>query len=240
MQFGDYALWQAQRLAEPEMREQLDTWIEHLRGAPAVIDLPTDRPRPAIQTYNGAWHELRLGTELTGSIKALANSHNTTLFMVLLAIFDLLLQKYSGQTDIVVGTPIAGRQRSELDNLIGMFINTLCLRTDLDGNPQFDELLRRVKQVSLHAYANQETPFEKLVEELQPERDVSHPPIFQVLFVLQESLAEHIEFEGLEVTPLDFELGSAKFDLSMFLVELPDGLTVSIEYNTDLFAPETV
>jgi amino acid adenylation domain-containing protein len=212
VQFADYAMWQQNRLLEPDIQETLSYWKEKLANAPAILDLPTDRPRPAVQTFNGAWHELKLSAELTTELKALANSHNATLYMVLLAAFNLLLGRYSGQSDIVVGSPIAGRQQTELENLIGFFINTLVLRTDLDGNPSFTELLRQMKTTALEAYAHQELPFEQLVEELQPVRDTSYAPLFQVMFILQNAPASQTPFAGLESSPMLFEFCTAKLD----------------------------
>jgi amino acid adenylation domain-containing protein/non-ribosomal peptide synthase protein (TIGR01720 family) len=240
IQYADFAVWQRNWLVGAELDRQLSFWAEHLADAPELLQLPTDHPRPAIQTFTGAHLNRNLGLGVRDALKQLAGDADVTLFMLLFAAFDILLSRYSGSDDIVVGTPIAGRNRSEIEGLIGFFVNTLVLRTDLSGNPRFMELLERVRRAAMAAYDHQDLPFEKLVEELQPEREISHPPIFQVLFVLQESLAEHIRFEGMEVTPLDFELGTAKFDLSMFLVDLPDGLTASIEYNTDLFEATTI
>ena len=177
MQFADYAAWQEQRLAQDDIATTLDYWRDKLTGAPAVLDLPTDRPRPAVQTFNGAWHELRIPADIATQLKELANTQNATLYMVLLAAFNVLLSRYSGQTDIVVGSPIAGRQQAELENLIGFFINTLVMRSDLDDNPAFTDLLTQVKTTSLDAYANQELPFERLVEELQPVRDTSYATV---------------------------------------------------------------
>jgi len=240
VQYPDFAIWQRGWLAGDELKRQLGYWEHYLSGAPALLQLPTDYPRPAIQTFNGAHINRTLPKELGAQLRELSEAEDATLFMTLLTAFSTLLNNYSGSDDIVVGTPIAGRTRSEIEGLIGFFVNTLAMRINLAGDPAFVDALSRVRRAALDAYAHQELPFEKLVEELQPDRDTSHPPIFQVLFVLQENLSDHIEFHGTEVTPLDFELGSAKFDLSMFMVEFPEGLTASIEYNTDLFAPATI
>ena len=240
VQFGDYALWQQQRLQQADLQSQLDYWKDHLAGAPGVLDLPTDRPRPAIQSYNGAWHELRLGRATTKALKELANSSNATLYMVLLAAFNVLLHRYTAQTDIVVGTPIAGRQRTELDNLIGMFINTLSLRTQLDGNPPFSKLLEQVKTTALNAYANQEAPFEKLVEELHLVRDTSYAPLFQVMFILQNAPTTRNAFSDLQTEQVLFEFGTAKLDLTLSMEERGSELVAYFEYNTDLFDAATI
>ena len=240
IQYADFAIWQRGWLAGEELRRQLSYWEEQLDDAPALLALPTDRPRQSVQTFNGAHINLTLSRELGDRIRELAGAEDATLFMTLLAAFNTLLARYTGTDDIVVGTPIAGRNRTEIEGLVGFFVNTLAMRTDMSGDPDFIEVLRRVRRTALGAYAHQEIPFEKLVEELQPDRDTSHPPLFQVLFVLQENLSDHIAFHELEVTPLDFELGSSKFDLSLFMVEFPEGLTASIEYNTDLFDAATI
>ncbi|MGI9309603.1 MAG: amino acid adenylation domain-containing protein, partial [Gammaproteobacteria bacterium] len=240
VQYPDFAVWQRGWLAGDELNRQLAYWEDYLAGAPALLQLPTDHPRPAVQTFRGAHISRALPEHLSERLRELSEAENATLFMTLLTAFSALLTRYSDSEDIVVGTPIAGRTRSEIEGLIGFFVNTLAMRTDLSGDPSFVTALGRTKAAALGAYAHQELPFEKLVEELQPDRDTSHPPIFQVLFVLQENLSDQPEFRDMKVTPLDFELGSAKFDLSMFMVELPEGLTAAIEYNTDLFEPETI
>ncbi|MCP4927635.1 MAG: amino acid adenylation domain-containing protein [Gammaproteobacteria bacterium] len=240
IQFADYAAWQQQRLQEPVMGETLAYWKEQLAAAPAVLDLPTDRPRPAVQTHNGAWHGLHLSAELTTALKSLANTHNATLYMVLLAAFNVLLGRYSGQNDIVVGSPIAGRQQTELENLIGFFINTLVLRTNLDGSPRFTELLEQLKTTALEAYAHQELPFEQLVEELQPVRDTSYAPLFQVMFILQNAPASQTPFTGLDTAPMLFEFGTAKLDLTLSMEESDGELIAYFEYNTDLFDADTI
>ncbi|NOR18955.1 MAG: amino acid adenylation domain-containing protein, partial [Xanthomonadales bacterium] len=240
VQFGDYALWQQQRLQTDDLQDQLNYWKDHLEGAPAFLNLPTDRPRPAIQTYNGAWSELRLGTATTKALKELANTRNATLYMVLLAAFNILLRRYTAQTDIVVGTPIAGRQRTELDNLIGMFINTLSLRTQLDGNPSFSKLLEQVKTTALNAYENQEAPFEKLVEELHLARDTSYAPLFQVMFILQNAPTTLNAFNDLLSEQVLFEFGTAKLDLTLSMEECGNELVAYFEYNTDLFDASSI
>jgi len=240
IQYADYAVWQRGWLAGEELQRQLEYWDTQLDGAPALLQLPTDRPRQAVQTFNGAHINRTYSVELGERLRQLAGAEDCTLFMLLLAAYNVLLARYTGDDDMVVGTPIAGRTRSEIEGLIGFFVNTLALRIDLAEDPDFVTVLQRAKQTALAAYAHQELPFEKLVEELQPDRDTSHPPVFQTLFVLQENLSDDIAFHGTSVTPLDFELGSAKFDLSLFMVEFDDGLTASFEYNTDLFDAATI
>ncbi|HJP04027.1 MAG TPA: amino acid adenylation domain-containing protein, partial [Gammaproteobacteria bacterium] len=235
VQFPDYAEWQVARLDDDDIQASIGYWKQQLAGAPAVLDLPTDRPRPAIQSYNGAWHKLRIPTELSDGIRELARLNNATLYMVLLAAFKLLLNRYTGQTDIVVGSPIAGRLQRELENLVGFFINTLALRSDLGDNPSFTELLAQVKDTALDAYDNQELPFEKLVEELQPVRDTSYAPVFQVMFILQNAPSTPPSFDSLDSTQELFEFGTAKLDLTLSVEEQDGELVAYFEYNTDLF-----
>src|SRR5215217_1019388 len=182
VQYADYAVWQREQLAGEVLDRQLAYWKERLAGAPELLELPTDHPRPAVQTYRGATVLVELSLQLLERLQALGQSEGATLYMVLLGAFQVLLGKYAGSEDVVVGTPIAGRTRRETEELIGFFVNTLVLRTDLSGNPSFRETLRRVREVTLGAYAHQEVPFEKLVAELQPERSLSHSPLFQVMF----------------------------------------------------------
>jgi amino acid adenylation domain-containing protein len=242
IQYADYAHWQREWLQGEVLEQQLNYWKQQLSGGPAVLELPTDYPRPAVQTFRGAHQSLTLPAKLTTELKALTQREGVTLFMTLLAAFQTLLSRYSGQDEIVIGTPIAGRNRAETESLIGFFINTLVLRTDLSGNPSFEELLRRVREVALGAYAHQEVPFEKLVEELQPERDMSRAPLFQVMVVLQNApVAEVAKIEGLEVIREGGESGTAKFDLMLSVSETSDGRLQTLwEYNTDLFRSRTI
>jgi amino acid adenylation domain-containing protein len=242
IQYADYAHWQREWLRGEVLEKQLSYWKQQLAGAPAVLELPADYPRPAVQSFRGAHQSLTLSAELSNGLKALSQREGVTLFMTLLAAFETLLSRYSGQQEIVIGTPIAGRNRAETENLIGFFINTLVLRTDLSGNPGFEELLRRVREVTLGAYAHQEVPFEKLVEELQPERDMSRTPLFQVMLVLQNATAtEVVKIEGLEVSGVGGESGTAKFDLTLSVSETGDGRLQALwEYNTDLFKSDTI
>ncbi|HKG81501.1 MAG TPA: amino acid adenylation domain-containing protein, partial [Pyrinomonadaceae bacterium] len=215
-------------------------WRERLTGAAPVLELPADRVRPAVQSYRGAAARFEVSREVSEGLKELSQREGVTLFMTLLAAFNVLLYRYTGQADIVVGSPIAGRTRAELENLIGFFVNTLVLRTDLSGGPSFRELLGRVRETALGAYAHQDVPFEKLVEELQPERDLSRSPLFQVMFALQNAPQESLRLEGLTLSYLKTESGVAKFDLSLFMADSSEGIKGALEYNTDLFERETV
>ncbi|HYO54438.1 non-ribosomal peptide synthetase, partial [Archangium sp.] len=244
LQYADYAVWQRQWLQGEVLEGQLSYWKKTLAGAPQALELPTDRARPQVQTFHGAQLQVQLPLALSQEVRALSQREGATLFMTLLAALQALLARYSGQRDIVVGTPIAGRNRREVEGLIGFFVNTLALRTPLEGNPSFRELLGRVRQVALGAYAHQDIPFEKLVEELKPQRSLSHPPLFQVMFAFQNvpqlagSGAEGSR-PSLEMRPLEVEGQTAKFDLTLSLAETPEGLVGSLQYNTDLFESAT-
>jgi amino acid adenylation domain-containing protein len=240
IQYADYAVWQRQWLQGERLERELTYWRERLRGAPPVLELPTDRPRPPVQTFRGAKQILLLPRGVGHGLRALSRSEGCTLFMTLLAAFQTLLARYTGQDDIVVGSPIAGRTRTETEGLIGFFVNTLVLRTDLSGDPTFRQLLRRVREVAFGAYDHQELPFERLVEELQPERSLSHSALLQVMFTLQNARAPIPRLARLEVEPEPVERGVAKFDLSLFLRDDVEGLRALLEYNTDLFDAGTI
>ncbi|MBS9386559.1 MAG: amino acid adenylation domain-containing protein [Dolichospermum sp. BR01] len=240
IQYADFALWQRQWLAGDVLQNQLTYWQQQLKDAPTLLSLPTDRPRPAVQTTAGAYHEFALSVELSQKLTKLSQEQGVTLFMMLLAAFDTLLYRYTEQSDILVGTPIANRHRSEIEGLIGFFVNTLVLRTDLSGNPSFAELLTRVRLMAMDAYAHQDLPFEMLVEVLQPERDLSHAPLFQVDFLLQNDPLATVELTGLTVSPLPIETVTAKFDLTLGMQNTGNGLVGVWEYNTDLFDHSTI
>jgi amino acid adenylation domain-containing protein len=240
LQYADFAHWQKNWLQGEVLEIQFEYWKQQLVGVPPLLDLPTDRPRPPVQTFRGSTKTFELSGTLTQQLKKLGSQSGTTLFMTLLAAFVTLLGRYSNQEDIVVGSPIAGRNRSEIESLIGFFVNTLVLRVDLSGNPSFRELLRRTRQVTLDAYSHQDLPFEKLVEELQPERNLSYNPLFQVMFVLQNAGSEDWEFPGLTLTPLEIESVTAKFDLTLAMEERESGLRGVLEYNSDLFDGTTI
>ena len=237
IQYADYAAWQREWLQGEELEAQVSYWKNQLDGAPAVLELATDRPRPAMQTFVGARTYVELPESLVQKLRALSNREGVTLFMLLLAAFDLLLWRHSGQHDLVVGTPIAGRNRSELEGILGLFANTLPLRVDLSGNPSFRELLGRVRETALDAYAHQDMPFDKLVEELHPQRTLSHTPIFQVIFAFEN--ASHAQ-GGLNTTGLEVDRGITHADLSLFITEKADSLSCMWEYSTDLFDKETI
>jgi amino acid adenylation domain-containing protein len=238
VQYADYAVWQRKWL-EGEMQEQLAYWKQQLAGHQPVLQLPTDRPRPMQQTFNGADQTLRLSGELLHSLQQLSRREGTTMFMTLLAAFHVLLHRYSGQDDLLVGTPISGRNHSEVEGLIGFFVNTLVLRAQLTEGMTFRELLQQVRNVTLGAYAHQDLPFEKLVEELHPERDRSRTPLFQVMFSL-ENAQQTATGSGLPMRALQVENDTAKFDLTLVMSEEEGGLTASFNYNTDLFDASTI
>jgi amino acid adenylation domain-containing protein/FkbH-like protein len=240
VQYSDYAAWQRSWLQGPALAKQADYWKRHLAGAPAVLELPTDRPRPAAMTNRGATLSLTLSRELLRKLVALSQGEGATLFMTLLAGFQSLLARYSGQDDIVVGSPIANRQHAEIEPLIGFFVNTLAIRGDLSGNPSFRQVIARAKNACLQAYAHQDIPFEKLVEELNPERSLSYSPIFQVMFALQNAPMEAPRLQGLAVERSMVYPDTSMFDMSWFAIEVPEGLMLRAEYATDLFDRETV
>jgi len=240
LDYADFARSQRERLQGETLKKQIDFWIQQLNGAQTTLDLPTDNPRPPLQTYRGAVQHFALPAKLAIELLRLSRKEDVTLFMLLLAAFQTLLHRYTGQEDILVGSPVAGRTSVEAENLIGFFLNTLVLRGDLSGDPTFRELLGRIRRVALDAYAHQELPFEKLVEALQPARDLSRPPLFQAMFVLQNEPLCPLELAGLKLTPLPTHSGTAKFDLMLSVEEHPGGLNGILEYNTGLFNAETV
>ncbi|HEX6289605.1 MAG TPA: amino acid adenylation domain-containing protein [Herpetosiphonaceae bacterium] len=239
IQYADYAVWQRAWLHGEVGAQQLDYWRRQLAGVPP-IELPIDRPRPAVASAHGALHPFHLPATLRADLNHLSQREGATLFMTLLAAWQMLLARYTGQTDIAVGTPIAGRVRPELEGLIGLFVNTLVLRTDLAGAPTFVDLVARVRAVCLDAYTHQDLPFDVVVEHLHPTRDLSRHPLFQVLFVLQNLPTTTIALPDLTVEPVRVETGTAKFDLAMLLSETADGLRGEVEYATDLFDAGTI
>ena len=240
LQYADFAGWQRQWFQGKTLAGQLSYWMKQLEGAPAFTGLTTDRPRPPVQTYRGSWQTLSLSEELTRRLKSLCRSEGVTLFMTLLAGFNAMLHRYTGQEDLVIGSPIAGRTKVETEGIIGFFVNTLVLRTNLSGEPSFQELLRRVKKTTLEAYAHQDLPFEKLVEKLQPERNPGHTPLFQVMFAHQNTPAAVLKLNDLTLSGMDIDLGISKFDLTVYVTEAPELLSLTFEYNTDLFSDNTV
>ncbi|MCP4657076.1 MAG: amino acid adenylation domain-containing protein, partial [bacterium] len=240
IQYADYAVWQREWLRGEVWETQLGYWKQQLEAMHEALELPADRPRPPLQSYRGATHAVALPAGLTAELKVLSRTRGTTLFMTLVAAFKVLLARTTGQRDLTIGSPIANRNRSEIEGLIGFFVNTLLLRTRLDGDPSFRELLGRVREVTLGAYAHQDLPFEKLVEELHPQRELSRQPLFQVMFVLQNTPGPALELPGLSVRELAVDNGTAKFDLTLSLDEDESALSGFFEYNTDLFDRTTV
>lgn len=244
VQYADYAVWQRDRLSGVELARQVKYWRGQLAGAPPLLELPTDRPRPAVQSHRGARHTRLLAGELVDAVRVLARHEDCTLFMVLAAAFAVVLGRYAGTLDVVVGTPIAGRGQSELEGLIGFFVNTLVLRTRLDGNPTFRQILARVRKTALDAYAHQDLPFEKLVDELHPERNTGRTPVFQVLFNLHNEPGRPADFDALDATAFGIDRGLAKFDLTVSIGapvrENTRSLFAHFEYNSDLFAEDTI
>ncbi|RYZ33853.1 MAG: non-ribosomal peptide synthetase, partial [Myxococcaceae bacterium] len=240
VQYAGYAAWQRRRLQGEALQREVDYWKQQLSGAPPVLELPTDHPRPAVRGNAGATHSFRWPQELEQGLRALAQREGASLYMVLLAGWQVLLSRYSGQQDISVGSPIAGRTRAEVEGLIGFFVNTLVLRAQVEGEGSFRKLLAQVRETVLGAYEHQEVPFEKLVEALQPERSRSHSPLFQALFALQNVPMGEVQLPGLTLKPVDFEGQTSKFDLSLFLTETPQGLSGAVEYSTELFEAATV
>jgi amino acid adenylation domain-containing protein len=240
IQYADFAIWQRGGFQGQTLAQDLTYWKEQLSGAPAILRLPTDHPRPEVQTYRGARQSLALSKALTEALKELSRQERVTLFMTLLAGFNALLFRYSGQEDICVGTPVANRNRAETEGLIGFFVNTLALRTNLSGDPSFRELLRRVRELALGAYAHQDLPFEKLVDMLKPERNLSYSAVFQVMFNLRNLHVEVPRLGDLKVEEIDYDPGSTQYDLMFEVVERPEGLSCLAIYSTDLFEAETV
>jgi non-ribosomal peptide synthetase component F len=239
IQYGDYARWQREWLQGEVLEEHLSYWREQLAELP-VLELPTDHMRPAVQSYRGSHHHFTIPLEVTQQLRELSRQEGATLFMVLLAAFQLLLSRYSHQEDIVVGTIVAGRNRAETENLIGFFINQLVLRTDLSGGPTFKELVKRVREVCLGAYANQDVPFDKLVEELEPDRDPSRSPLVQVFFGLQNGPELTLELPELTLSYINPGLEAVRYDLTLWVVEENGSLSARWTYNTDLFDSSTV
>ncbi|MEG3875939.1 amino acid adenylation domain-containing protein [Microcoleus sp. herbarium7] len=240
IQYADFALWQQQSLKGEGLETQIAYWKQQLGNTPPVLQLPADYPRPAVQTFRGARKTFSLTAELTKALKALSQNEDATFFMTLLAAFKILLYRYTGIEDVAIGSPIANRNMSEIEQLIGCFVNTLVLRTDLSGNPTFRELLSRVRQVCVGAYAHCDVPFEKLVETLQPQRSLSYTPLFQVMFTLQNTPMSALELSGLTVISLESNSGTAKFDLSLYIEERGEESIGTIEYNTDIFEAATI
>ncbi len=240
VQYGDYSVWQRDWLKGETLERQLAYWRTQLAGAPPTLELPTDRPRPRIRSYRGSTETLQLSPRVLQGLTALSRQEGATLFMTLLAGFQTLLARYTGVDDITVGSPIANRTRVELEQLIGFFVNSLALRTDLSGDPSFRELLGRVREVTFGAFEHQDLPFEKLVEELQPERVGDRNPVFQVMFALQNAPHAPLSLPGLTLRNVRRRTGRSKFDLVLNARETAQGLRADLEYSTDLFEAGTI
>jgi hypothetical protein len=235
VQYADYTLWQEEQLTGARLEQLVDHWRRELEGAPELLSLPTDRPRPPVQRNLGAHRRLTLERELADSLIELARGEGATFYIATLAAFGAVLYRRSGADDIVIGSPIANRTRVELQPVIGFFSNTLALRLRLGGNPSFRELLRRVRDTATRAYANQELPFEKLVEAVSPRRNPSYNPLFQVNFRSQVSPREQLTLAGLQTEVLPVDIGFSRFDLALELELRETALEGYVEYDTDLF-----
>jgi len=240
IQYFDFAVWQREWLQGEILQRQLNYWKEQLAGVPSVLELPTDHSRPPVLSVRGATQSVILSHDFIAKLTALSQREGVTLFMTLLAAFQTLLSRYAGQEDIVVGSPIANRSFAEIEPLIGFFVNTLALRGDVSGDPTFRELMARTKEVCLRAYAHQDIPFERLVEELQPERSLSHSPIFQVMFALQNAPMQAMELTGVKLERVPVYTDTSMFDMSWFVNEVPQGFLLYVEYATDLFEDATI
>ncbi|MCC5658364.1 amino acid adenylation domain-containing protein [Nostoc sp. XA010] len=249
IQYRDFVNWQHKSIDSKPLQSSLTYWKQKLEGELPVLNLPTDRPRRSfaychqtspIETFKGAQAKLVLSQTLTKELKNLSRQQGVTLFMTLLTAFKILLYRYTGQADIIVGSPIANRNRAEIESLIGLFVNVLVLRTDLSGDLSFQELLARVKSTALEAYIHQDLPFEKLVEELQPSRDLSYNPLFQVMFVLQNLPKPNLNLTDVSVSYEEGYNGTSKFDLTLFMEDCEGGLIATCEYNTDLFNADSI
>lgn len=241
VQYADYAVWQQGRMQGEAFEKQLDYWRGQLEGAPSVLHLPTDRPRPELRTYRGASLQKDLSPELCQELRELSREQGVTLFMIFLAAFKTLLARVSTQEDIVVGCPIENRRDPQLENVVGLFLNTLALRTDLSGEPTFRELLQRVKDVTLGGYDHQEVPFEKLVETLQPSRSLNYSPLFQVMLnMLPPSVEEDLKLGDAAISQMEKGVDHAIFDLNLYVIARGDRLTLALDYNIDLFDQQRI
>jgi amino acid adenylation domain-containing protein len=240
IQYRDYAVWQREWLTGKELERQISYWRDQMTGVPEATEFPMDHGRPAVQTHLGAVQRFTVDSELNTRLRRLARKEGATLFMVLLAAFEALLFRYTGQKDLVVGTPVAGRTRAEVEGLIGFFVNTLALRTQLHGRESFSTLVNKAREVCLGAYAHQDLPFERLVEELQPERDSTRTPLFQVMFTMREETPAELHLPGLSVSTVALDNGTAKFDLTLTMLENGTELGGKLEFNTDLFEHSTI
>ena len=240
IQYGDFAYWQRNWLKDDVLQNQLKFWKEKLKGIPSFLNLPTDKPRPKVQTINGAVETVQFDPELVSNLKELSRNESVTLFMVLMAGLRTILHKYTGDKDIVIGTPVAGRTHRETESLIGCFINTLGIRSSVDSQMEFSDILQAEREESLQAFSNQDVPFEKIVEELNPDRNLGHTPIFQVMMTLQNMSIGALELDDLKMSRVDIPSSGARYDLAFWLVEVDGKINCSVEYNSDLFEAESI
>ncbi len=240
VQYGDYAEWQREWLEGEELERQMRYWREQLGGELARLEMGTDRARPAEPSYEGGAERVEIGEEVRKRLKEVCRQEGVTMFMLLMASFKVMLSRYSGQEEIIVGSPVAGRNSKEVEGLIGMFVNTLVLRSKVRGEEGFDEMMRREREVALGGYQHQDVPFEKLVEELSPERDLSRSPLFQVMFAWQNQMNEAISNGSLRIYPLQVDNNTAKFDLTLYMAESDEGLTGALNYSSGLFDAPTI
>jgi non-ribosomal peptide synthetase component F len=240
VQYGDYAVWQREWLGSGVLEGQMEYWREQLGGELGVLELPVDGARGRVGRQLGAMEELEVSAEVSERLKEVSRREGVTMYMLLLAAFQTLLYRYSGQQDVIIGTDIANRNQGATEGMIGFFINQLVMRTDLSGEPSFRELLRRVREVCLGAYAHQDVPFEKLVDELQPKRELGRAPLFQVKLVLQNAPVSRLDLPDLKLSVMKNETRAAKLDLVLLLSEGTDGIGGELEYNTDLFDAATI
>jgi non-ribosomal peptide synthetase component F/acyl carrier protein len=240
IQYADFAAWQRQWLQGEVLDAQVSYWRQQLSGAPPVQELPTDKPRPKAQSFVGATHIIHVPLPVTESIKQLSRTESASLFMTLLTAVKILMRYHTGEQNIVIGTDVANRNRADIEGLVGFFVNQLVLHTNLSGNPTFRELLLKVREVTLGAYAHQDVPFDKLVELLNPDRDLSRTPLFQTKVVLQNAPTQVLTLPGMELTPVDVRDLTAKFDLAAFFEESTRGLSCELQYNTDLYEAATI
>uniref|UniRef100_UPI001D01794F condensation domain-containing protein n=1 Tax=Nisaea nitritireducens TaxID=568392 RepID=UPI001D01794F len=240
IQYADYAAWQRDWLSGEVLETQLSYWRDRLGNAPALLELPADHPRPAVKSYKGGQRALTLPPELTERLEVFSRAKGATLFMTLLAAFKVLLHRYSGQEDILVGSPIANRTQAESEELVGFFVNTLVMRSTIERAQSFEAVLSQLRETALDAYAHQDLPFETLVTELQPERSLSHSPLFQVMFALQNAPQEALALGEATIQPLAPDLETAKFDLTLSIDASSHGLACNWEYAADLFEPSRI
>ncbi|MBN3951615.1 MAG: amino acid adenylation domain-containing protein [Nostoc sp. NMS7] len=240
IQYADFALWQRKWLTKEVQEKQLEYWKQQLADAPPLLELPTDYPRPPVQTFSGATKKFQIEEHLTSQLLILSQKSGVTLFMTLLAAFGILLHRYSGQDDICIGSPFANRNHQETEPLIGCFVNTLVLRTQIEENPSFSQFLQQIRSIVWDAHAHQDVPFEQVVEALQPERSLGYNPLFQVMFVLENFSLDTLELPDISLTPEMLERGTSQFDLSLSIWQIQKGLIGSWEYNSDLFQADTI